>query len=174
VPVRDGEQCRIGLQPVPRDDCAWPVKSATAWECFKVNLVIFCFRLGKGREAVIHHLRPVADFDFRRKKEHVYVVNHWPNLRPLSQMENVARADTIHDDDIRQLEANIRKARMLGLPVRRPWVHGVGVDQHRRHRRLEGSPIVENEHPATALLQTILYGCPSSLFSCRYGFLELP
>jgi hypothetical protein len=27
----------------------------------------------------------------------VYVVNHWPNLRPLSQTENLSRADTIHD-----------------------------------------------------------------------------
>ena len=73
-----------------------------------------------GKAWVFHHLRPVADFNFRRKKEHVYVVNHWPNLRPLSQMENLARADAIHDDDIRQLEANLGKARRLGMTGRIP------------------------------------------------------
>jgi hypothetical protein len=24
MPVRDGEQCSIGFQPVPRDHCTWP------------------------------------------------------------------------------------------------------------------------------------------------------
>jgi hypothetical protein len=32
VPVRDGEQCSIGFQPVPRDHCLGPVKSVTTGE----------------------------------------------------------------------------------------------------------------------------------------------
>ena len=36
TPVGGGEQCRIGFQPVPRDHCTWPVKSAATWECLKV------------------------------------------------------------------------------------------------------------------------------------------
>gem|GEM_PF-6955553 len=37
MPVRGGEQCSIGFQPVPRDHCAWPVKSTTPWEWLKAG-----------------------------------------------------------------------------------------------------------------------------------------
>ena len=61
----------------------------------------------------LHHCRPVNDFDFRRNKADVYLVNHWPNLGPLPPLENLSRGDAIQADDIRQLEANLAKARSL-------------------------------------------------------------
>jgi hypothetical protein len=73
-----------------------------------------------GKAWVFHHLRPVADFDFQRRTSDVLLVNHWCNLRPLTPAENLAKGDTFHDDDRRQLEANVRKARNLGMTGRLP------------------------------------------------------
>jgi hypothetical protein len=81
------------------DEMSWPAYGET-WE--------------------LHHCRPVNDFDFRRNKADVYLVNHWPNLGPLPRLENLSRGDAIQADDIRQLEANLAKARRLGMTGRIP------------------------------------------------------
>ena len=60
---------------------------------------------GYGTEWQLHHLRPFADFDFRRKKESLCLVNHWTNMRPLNPGENLARGDCVRADDIRQVRA---------------------------------------------------------------------
>lgn len=73
-----------------------------------------------GQTWEIHHLRSVSDFDFRRKKADVYLVNHWINLRVTTPEENRRRGEIVHLDDIRQLRANLEKTRRLGMFGRIP------------------------------------------------------
>ena len=73
-----------------------------------------------GQTWEIHHLRSVSDFDFRRKKADVYLVNHWINLRVTTPEENRRRDEIVHLDDIRQLRANLEKTRRLGMVGRIP------------------------------------------------------
>jgi hypothetical protein len=71
-----------------------------------------------GSARVLHHLRPVSDFDFRRQRGVVYLVNHWRNLRPLSPTENALRAERVHAVDVVQLQWNIEKAKRLSMTGR--------------------------------------------------------
>jgi hypothetical protein len=76
-----------------------------------------------GRTWHVHHCRPVNDFDFRRRKSNILVVNFWVNLRPFPIAEHLSRPRrrAIETDDIRQLEVNIEKAKQLGRIGRLPW-----------------------------------------------------
>jgi hypothetical protein len=71
-----------------------------------------------GKTWQIHHLRAFTTFDFKRRRWDILLVHHWLNLHPMSPAENVARADTIHVDGVRQLERNLEKARRLRMTGR--------------------------------------------------------
>ena len=73
-----------------------------------------------GRAWQIHHLKPCSQFDWSRDKAAPYLAFQWLNLHPVDPIENAARGDALHDDDMRQLARNIKKARAIGLVGRLP------------------------------------------------------
>ena len=63
-----------------------------------------------GKAWVWHHCRPVNSFNLPRCKTDVLLVNHFPNLRPLSALEIANRSDKVFADDVEILRRNIAKA----------------------------------------------------------------
>jgi hypothetical protein len=96
-----------------------------------------------GQTWEIHHLRSVSDFDFRRKKADVYLVNRWINLCVTPPEENRRRGEIVHLDDIRQLRANLEKTCRLGMVGRIPRKRTYRLNEWQMWLR----PCLAAEHP---------------------------